>query len=115
MLLQSKKPWIAAGLLAAASSCAFIVFGERGLLELHRLNDEKAALERANGELRERNRALEREIKALKDDPAAVERLARERLGMVKDGEVVYYLTREGPKALAPAATRPAPAPAEAP
>lgn len=111
---QSRKSWVVAGLLLlAASSCGVLVFGQRGLLELRRLRGESAALERSNQELQGRNRGLERRMGALKDDPTTIERLARERLGMVKEGEVVYYLSREGAQggSLGGSTSGPTPAP----
>ncbi len=42
--------------------------------------------------LEEENQQLKEEIKALKSDPNAIERVAREELKMVKPGEVVITL-----------------------
>lgn len=53
--------------------------------EAARLADENAALEASVQRLR-------REVKALSGDPAALERAAREELGYVRPGEVVYKL-----------------------
>ena len=51
--------------------------------ELKRTQTEIASLEEANAALRE-------EIRFLESDPFTLERLARERLGYVKEGETVY-------------------------
>lgn len=51
--------------------------------ELERTQAEIASLEEANAALRE-------EIHRLEFDPFTLERLARERLGYVKEGETVY-------------------------
>lgn len=51
--------------------------------ELKRTQTEIASLEEANAALRE-------EIRLLESDPFTLERLARERLGYVKEGETVY-------------------------
>ncbi len=53
--------------------------------ELEQMNQEIAQLEQANA-------ALEKEIHLVKHDPFTLEKLARERLGYVKKGEVVYQL-----------------------
>jgi len=53
--------------------------------ELDRMNQEIAELERANA-------ALTKEIHLVKHDPFTLEKLARERLGYVKEGEVVYQM-----------------------
>jgi cell division protein FtsB len=57
----------------------------RNEAEVRRLERENAALEQRVGQLR-------REVKALQGDPAAVEHAAREELGYVKPGEIVYKL-----------------------
>ena len=51
--------------------------------ELNRTQTEIASLEEANAALRE-------EIRLLESDPFTLERLAREGLGYVKEGETVY-------------------------
>lgn len=51
--------------------------------ELERTQEEITSLEEANAALREA-------IHRLESDPFALERLARERLGYVKEGETVY-------------------------
>ena len=45
--------------------------------------------------LREENNRLRAEIKALREDPRAVEKLAREDLGLSKEGEIVFILESE--------------------
>jgi len=41
------------------------------------------------------NQKLRDEITALRSDPNAIEKIAREELGMVKDGELVYRFKAE--------------------
>jgi len=41
------------------------------------------------------NRGLEEEKQALEDDPAFVEKRAREKMGIVKEGEVIYRIVPE--------------------
>lgn len=43
-------------------------------------------------ELQQRNAELEAEVLALKRDPAALEARARRDLGMIKEGEVFYFV-----------------------
>ncbi|NOY82244.1 MAG: septum formation initiator family protein [Kiritimatiellaeota bacterium] len=42
---------------------------------------------------------LEREIRALRADPRAVERVAREKFGWCRDGEKIYHFEAEAPTA----------------
>jgi len=53
--------------------------------ELDRMNQDIAQLEQSNG-------AFEQEIYLVRNDLFTLEKLARERLGYVKEGEVVYQL-----------------------
>lgn len=69
---------------------AVFMFGNRGLVK--RLSLE-SRYDRAHAELyRERGvgDSLRKEIQRLKTDTVAVERLARERYGMVRPGDEVY-------------------------
>lgn len=43
-------------------------------------------------ELDEENQRLRGEVKALRSDPTTIERIARKELGLVKEGELVYYI-----------------------
>jgi cell division protein FtsB len=83
----------------------FLVFGRMGLVAHLRLKDEATRIEgeiaRVEGEIG----VLDRRVDALNRDPHTIERLARERLGMVRPGETVFLF--DGPPLHAP----PAPAP----
>jgi cell division protein FtsB len=77
-------------LLAAVLACSALDGGglrrARSLeAQARRLEDDDAALEAQVVRLR-------REVKALRGDPAALERAAREELGYVRPGELVYKL-----------------------
>jgi cell division protein FtsB len=74
------------------------LFGDRGILQLLRQRQRTEVLAQEIEELREENRALADDIVALRRDPAAVERLAREQLGLARPGESVFVL-REPPPA----------------
>ena len=66
-----------------------IVFGDRGLVEVNRLKGERNQLRGDNRELTEKNLALRREIERLKSDPAYIEYVARQELGMIGRDEVI--------------------------
>ncbi|HUT53196.1 MAG TPA: septum formation initiator family protein [bacterium] len=74
---------------------AFTVFGDRGLLNLVRYQQERQELLSRAQKLREENRELRAEIERLQNDPAHIERLAREELGMVKPGELVIQFSED--------------------
>ena len=58
--------------------------------QLQSARDEKNELTRQISELEETNQELEEDI-ANSDDPEMIERIAREELGMVVQGEKVFY------------------------
>ncbi len=64
--------------------------GERGFLEARRRQAAYAALTAEVERLRADNSGLLEQIDALKRDPYAVEKIARERLGYARPGEVIY-------------------------
>ncbi|MEW5805763.1 MAG: septum formation initiator family protein [Acidobacteriota bacterium] len=66
------------------------VFGDRGFLSVLRIQSEFASLCEEVGQLEEQNARLVKEIDRLRNDDYCKEKLARERLGFLKDGEVVF-------------------------
>jgi cell division protein FtsB len=59
------------------------------------LSAELAAAEAENTQLIERNESLAREVVALQAGTEAVEKNARENLGLIKEGEVYYQFVEE--------------------
>jgi cell division protein FtsB len=87
----------AAGLASAIALIALLVgslFGDRGILHLMTQRQRAEALAREIDELRDENARLTAEIAALRSDPAAIERIAREELGLARPGETVFLLRR---------------------
>jgi cell division protein FtsB len=85
----------AAALASVIALIALVVgalFGDRGILQLATQRERARALAGQLEDLREENRVLGAEIEALKSDPGAIERLAREQLGLAKPGEMVFVL-----------------------
>lgn len=77
--------------------------GSGGLLSLWKIKQEIAAQKSENTRLRQRNLALEAEVRDLKEGHEALEERARAELGMVRRGETLYQII-ERP---APPANRP--------
>ena len=71
-----------------------LVLDEQGLPRYRHLRAELAELRESNEELVREIAALKREIEALRTDPAYVERIARDELGMVRDEEIVLQFPR---------------------
>ena len=64
------------------------VFGPTGHLEMNRLEEEIQSLTREKEALEAGNLQVMGEIESLKTDPAAIEKIAREELGLVREGEI---------------------------
>ncbi len=71
------------------------VFSEQGISELQRSRATVQKLETDIEVLRRENERLEREIESLKSSTFIVEKIAREDLGMSKEGEIIYMLPRD--------------------
>jgi cell division protein FtsB len=77
---------IAAVVLLAASLAGF---GVRESIRVWQLRQELRALEADVSTLTERQKRLEEIAERLRSDPAYLEKLAREEMGMVREGETV--------------------------
>ena len=66
--------------------------GEGSLAEVRNLEEEIATRQKEVEQLRQRNRALEAEVKDLKQGLEAVEERARSELGMIRKGETFYQI-----------------------
>jgi len=66
--------------------------GDYSLLELQRARSEINAQEQELTLLREEVEYLRARADSLQNDSATLERLARERFGMIRDGEVLYRM-----------------------
>jgi cell division protein FtsB len=77
------------------------VYGDHGLIHLLRLQREQRDLEHVAFELQQTNEQLRQRVHRLQFDDRYLEQLARERLGLVKKGEIIYRAAP--PKRLPPA------------
>lgn len=84
-------PWTAAVVVGV-----YAVVGPSGYLDYRELRAERERLEARIAELEANNRHLHEQIERLRNDDAYLERLARERLGMVKPNERVVIVPAEG-------------------
>ena len=76
----------------------FTVFGERGLLRIYEMKQEKQRIERSVAELRLDNQKLRLTIAALHSDRHQLERIARKELGLVRPNEIIYQFPPDGKK-----------------
>ncbi len=105
-LIQNGSGWIhrSRHKLATAAVGAMLcligyhaIFGANGFLVFHQKKAESQKLEQEKQTLQQDNIRREQEIKALKSDPQAIEKEARERLRYARKGEVVYTLPPASP------------------
>jgi len=68
------------------------VFGDHGLLAMRRTQKEVEKLREEIQQLDRENARLAEEVKALKNDPRIIERIAREEMGLARPGELVFKL-----------------------
>ncbi|MFT3764280.1 MAG: septum formation initiator family protein [Minicystis sp.] len=77
-------------LVVALVGAPVLIFAPQGLPRLRGLQKELADVEEENAELKREIEALRGRVTRLRDDPGAVERIARDNLGLVRQTEVVF-------------------------
>jgi cell division protein FtsB len=77
-------------LALAAISVPMLMLSATGLPRLQSLRDEKVRADDEVSRLSQQIWELRAEVARIKDDPAAVERAARDELGLVRRTEVVF-------------------------
>ena len=85
-------------LLSSVLTVVFLVsffFSDRGIAELQHARQRVSSLRSEIHQLESENARLRAEIESAKKSSYAVERIAREDLGMSKKGEIVYMLPRK--------------------
>lgn len=93
--LKNRRAVLAAVLGALILS--IVLFGSRGVVQRLRFLEEKAALEERVRLAEAEQRQLRAELKALDGDRKAIEKVAREKHLMIREGETLYKV-RPGKK-----------------
>jgi len=92
--MKEREPpiWIApfSLLVIAIVLLSIEIFEADGLPRYRALRQELETMESRNERVRERVRELKREVRALREDPGTIERVARDELGLVRRGEFVF-------------------------
>jgi cell division protein FtsB len=79
------------GLLVFAVVCVPLrILSEDGLPRYRKLGDQLARVQAQNEQMRKLIAKRSREVRALRTSPDAVEQIARDELGMVRDDEVIF-------------------------
>jgi len=79
-------------LFMASMSVVDGLVGDRGLLAMLRARQEYDALSASIARQRAENARLRETARRLREDPAAIEEIARRELGLIKPGERVFIL-----------------------
>jgi len=72
--------------------------GDRGLLAMLRARKENDAMVAAIAEQRAENARLREVVRRLKEDPSAIEEIARRELGLIKPGERLFIVKNAIPE-----------------
>lgn len=81
--------WVAFG-LGPVLALALLFWGEKSVLRIWALHQETQHTRQQVEALTVKNQRLRSQIETLRRDPRAVERIAREELGLVRADEIVY-------------------------
>jgi cell division protein FtsB len=68
------------------------IFGPHGFISSYRLKLQVRQAEQKTDQLNRENQGFANQVRQLKSDPSAIERVAREKMGLVKPGELVFKL-----------------------
>jgi cell division protein FtsB len=92
-VFNGRRKIATAGVLAVAALVAYhAVFGANGMIVYEKKRTELKSVNVDVEKLQQENQQLSDQIKALKSDPKAIEKEAREQLRYARPGEVVYLL-----------------------
>ena len=86
-----KSLLIAAGVVLVLYFLVTRVLGEMGVVKYYRMKAQYSSLTKEIAKLKQDNVRLRKDVDSLKNDPAYLERVARDKLGLVRPGEIVYY------------------------
>ena len=73
--------------------------GEKGFLEIVKKGQEYRVLEQSLADARAENARLRDQARQLREDPDAIENIARRELGLIKPGEKLFIVKDVGPAA----------------
>lgn len=92
-LFKNRK--LVLGLAAGTLVLSYVLFANHGIVQRFKLQNRKAELKAKIHEAEQETRQLQATSKALEGDRRAIEKVARERYGMHREGETVYKVKKE--------------------
>ena len=97
-ILPFDKVFIILAALLGLLLIALGILGNNGIITYTQLKRNYKEMQQRVEKLDKENQKLVEEINQLRDNPEYIERIAREELGMVKPGEVLYRIRHGGNK-----------------
>jgi cell division protein FtsB len=91
------RAWVLGTVIALIALAVGSVFGDRGILNMVGEREKVESLRVELEELRAENARLSSEIRDLRQSPRAIERLAREELGLARPDETVFLIREPSP------------------
>ncbi len=88
---RRKKVYLGIGFLLGMYFLASFTLGEMGLVKYYRMKAQHHALVEEIAQLKQDNAKLTKSVHSLRSDPDLIERIARDKLGLARPGEIVYY------------------------
>lgn len=102
MALRPKGRHLLAGVVLAVALYYAVLGGEYSALDLLRLKRDRGGAEARLARTRGEVDSLKARALRLERDPATIERVARERFGMLREGETLYrFVPVDSPRAAA--------------
>ena len=94
-----KKAWknktLRITLLLVVPILSFITFSNKGILQRINLENQKNDMKVKLVQAQQEQAQLQQQSKALDTDAKAIEKVAREKYGMIREGETVYKIRKE--------------------
>ena len=75
-----------------------VLAGDNGFIDVLNTRDKHAILIADLSRFREENESLRKTAKRFQEDPRAIEEIARDKLGLIKPGELLLILTNDHPR-----------------
>ena len=83
-------------LIVSLVSVPLMMLRSDGAPRLSTLKQELGVVQNENADLKREIAQLRSEVRGLRDNPTAIERIARDQLGMIRKSEVVFQFSRGG-------------------
>lgn len=90
-LAERSLPLLLLGL--SLISVPWMILSSTGIPRLRALGEEKAQVDVEISRLSDEIRKLRVEVRHMKDDPAKIEQVARDQLGLLRQTEIVFQFT----------------------